>query len=87
MLANSGADLVTVKQLGGWKSSSVAETCIEESLGSKVAVSKRILGGQENQSSTSVQLSKQTNTSCGVPKIDISNNVTCTIEVVVNPSK
>lgn len=86
MLSNSGADVVTVKRLGGWKSSSVAETYIEESIGSKIAVSKRILGGPENQSSTSVQLSKQTITSCGVPKIDVSNNYNCTINVVVNPS-
>lgn len=86
MLANSGADLVTVKRLGGWKSSSVAETYIEESVGSKIAVSKRILVGPENQPSTSVQLSNQTIRSSGVPYVDVSNNVNCTIEVYVNPS-
>ncbi|KAK9696285.1 hypothetical protein QE152_g32010 [Popillia japonica] len=67
MLANFGADLVTVKRLGCWKSSSVAETYIEESVGSKIAASKRILVGPENQPSTSVQLSNQTTRSSGVP--------------------
>ena len=86
VLTNSGADLVRVKRLGGWKSSSVAESYIEQSVCNKIAVSKCILGGPENQSSTSVQVSKQTSTSCGVPKIDVSNNVNCKITLVGNPS-
>lgn len=86
MLANSGADLITVKRLGGWKSSSVAESYIEESIGRKIDISNRILSGSENQSSTSVKLSQQTIARCDFPKIDVSNNVNCTIEVIVNPS-
>lgn len=85
MFANSGADLVKVKRLGGWKSSSIAESYIEESISNKIAVSKSILCGPENQPSTSNQVFKQTSTSCDAPKIDISNNVNCTISVVFNP--
>lgn len=36
MLANSGADLVTVKRVGSWKSSSVAGSYIENVLESKL---------------------------------------------------
>lgn len=36
LLANFCADLVTVKHMGGWKSSSFAETYIEESIASKI---------------------------------------------------
>lgn len=60
MFANSGADLVTVKRLDGRKSSSVAETYLREAGRGKIAVSKRILGAPENQSSATAQLSKQT---------------------------
>jgi integrase len=42
MLVEGGADLLTLKRHGGWKSSKVAEGYIEESLARKVEVSKRL---------------------------------------------
>lgn len=48
MLADSGADLLTVKRHGGWKSSSVAEGYIDNSKENKKNVAKKILGvGEE----------------------------------------
>lgn len=67
-----------------WKLSSIAETYVEELESKKIAVSKRIPSGEQKQFSTSVQLSKPTVTTLGVPKIDIYNDINWTIEVVVN---
>ena len=45
LLADSGANLVTLKRLGGWRSSAVAETYIEDSVEKKKKVSKLVMGG------------------------------------------
>ncbi|XP_045470783.1 uncharacterized protein LOC123678054 [Harmonia axyridis] len=45
LLANSGADLTVLKRHGGWRSSSVAEGYIEDSLQNKINISEQILGG------------------------------------------
>ncbi|KAJ8909673.1 hypothetical protein NQ315_012723, partial [Exocentrus adspersus] len=42
LLANAGADITTVKRYGGWKSTTVAENYIEESLSSKMAIAEKI---------------------------------------------
>ncbi|EFA04789.1 hypothetical protein TcasGA2_TC014838 [Tribolium castaneum] len=47
LLANAGADLSVLKRHGGWRSSSVAEGYIEDSLQNKIHISKKILGEQE----------------------------------------
>lgn len=44
LLADSGADLLTLKRHGGWKSNVVAEGYVEESIKNKRKVSARILG-------------------------------------------
>lgn len=44
-LADSGADIQTLKRHGGWESSSVAEKYVEESIGNKIKTSKRIFSG------------------------------------------
>lgn len=41
-LADSGADILTVKRHGGWRSSSVAESYIEDSIQNKIKIAKRI---------------------------------------------
>lgn len=42
LLADSGADLLTLKRHGGWRSNNVAEGYIEESVKNKVKISKQI---------------------------------------------
>lgn len=42
-LADAGGDLTTIKRHGGWKSSSVAEGYIEDSISNKIKVSEKIL--------------------------------------------
>jgi site-specific recombinase XerD len=42
MLVEGGGDLLTLKRHGGWKSSSVAEGYIEESIARKVDISKKL---------------------------------------------
>lgn len=42
LLAESGADLVSLKRHGGWRSSTVAEGYIEDSVNSKIAVARKI---------------------------------------------
>lgn len=49
LLVDAGGDLTCLKRHGGWRSSSVAEGYIEESLQEKVKVAKRI-HGNENES-------------------------------------
>lgn len=44
MLANAGSDLTTIKRHGGWKSSTVAEGYIAESLSNKLETAKKIQG-------------------------------------------
>ncbi|KAJ8913110.1 hypothetical protein NQ315_000567 [Exocentrus adspersus] len=41
LLANAGGDITTVKRHGGWKSTTVAENYIEESLSSKMAIAEK----------------------------------------------
>lgn len=44
LLANQGADLTTIKRHGGWKSSSIAESYIEESISNKLSIANKIQG-------------------------------------------
>jgi len=46
MLVEGGGDLLTLKRHGGWKSASVAESYIEESIARKVEVSKTLFGSR-----------------------------------------
>lgn len=42
MLVEGGADLLTLKKYGGWKSSAVAEGYVEDSISRKIQVSKKL---------------------------------------------
>ncbi|XP_028132030.2 uncharacterized protein LOC126892541 [Diabrotica virgifera virgifera] len=59
LLANSGGDILALKQHGGWKSTNIAEGYIEQSLAKKQKISEQIMGVTEveevdyNQPSTS----------------------------------
>ncbi|XP_044593071.1 uncharacterized protein LOC123270949 [Cotesia glomerata] len=49
LLANSGASLTTIKQHGGWRSSSVAEGYIENSLQNKTRIFNKIINSENQQ--------------------------------------
>lgn len=49
ILVDSGGDITSLKRLGGWKSSNVAEGYIEESLTNKVQVANKIFAADNNQ--------------------------------------
>lgn len=53
LLADSGAELTTLKRHGGWKSSTVAEAYIESSIENKTRIAKQILGDKSDGASTS----------------------------------
>jgi hypothetical protein len=44
LLANGGANLTTIKRHGGWRSSAIAETYIEDSVSNKLDISRKIQG-------------------------------------------
>ncbi|KAJ3655435.1 hypothetical protein Zmor_014567 [Zophobas morio] len=52
LAADSDVDLISLKRLGGWKSSSVAESYIEESVERKKKICRQLLGEKQNESST-----------------------------------
>lgn len=52
LLANASADILTLKRHGGWRSSSVAETYVEESVTNKIDIAKKIVTG-DTDSNTS----------------------------------
>lgn len=49
LLANSGADLLTVKRHGGWKSNTVAEGYIDSSVENKKQIAAKIVGERNMQ--------------------------------------
>ena len=57
-LADSGADLTTIKRHGGWKSSTVAEGYIADSVSNKIKISEKIL-----QNNSLKHIEKEKNTS------------------------
>ncbi|CAK1554950.1 unnamed protein product [Leptosia nina] len=60
LLADSGADLLTLKRHGGWRSSSVAEGYIDDSLRNKEEISSRITRNIHLESSVDFQPSTST---------------------------
>lgn len=88
LLANSGADLLTIKRHGGWKSSSVAEGYIEESVSTKVAVSKKIFGEIQSNDAGSSTLNF-VNNEAGLkteqmPQLHINKIENSTVNVYIN---
>lgn len=52
LLANSGANLLQIKKHGGWKSSTVAESYVDDSNHAKMEAANRILAGTSGATST-----------------------------------
>ena len=58
LLANAGGDMIKMKELGGWKSTSVAEGYIEDSPSSKVDLAKRLQGCTSTSTKQTRELSE-----------------------------
>lgn len=98
LLADSGANLCTIKRHGGWKSSSVAEGYLEDSLENKKRIACHILPNNcpssnnseiEHINSISSTASSSTSTisSCEVASsqgINITNCSNCTININIS---
>ncbi|KAJ3646451.1 hypothetical protein Zmor_024039 [Zophobas morio] len=56
LAADSDVDLISLKRLGGWKSSSVAESYIVESVERKKKICRQLLGEKQNERSTNTLL-------------------------------
>jgi hypothetical protein len=85
MLANNGGDLLTLKQFGGWKSSSVAEQYVEESVSKKIKVSKQLFHAEPEKSEITYCANNENRENPGqncTCKIVISGNANCTINIV-----
>jgi hypothetical protein len=89
LLSDCGADLRTLKRFGGWKSDTVVEGYVEDSLQNKIGIAKKILGN-ESSSSTSIVNHEITiveqNKEAGfnADKEIYFNNTNCTINVTNN---
>lgn len=68
MLVEGGADLLTLKRHGGWKSSTVADTSIEDSVSRKTHVSKKLF---LKMTATSTSTQPTGSKSIGKQEIDI----------------
>lgn len=99
LLVNTGANLTTLKRHGGWQSSSVAESYIDESVTNKLEVSRKILDFVPNISkdnANEVINADQTvsftsgpieNNQYAYPPIQFNNCTNCTINLHVVTNK
>lgn len=82
LLADSGADILKLKQHGGWKSSSVAEGYVENSIENKKRIASDILGESGASSSSvmnhQIRSTSMNSTSAG---INLTNCSHCVIHV------
>lgn len=60
ILANTGGNVTDLKRLGGWRSSTVAEGYVEESVENKIKIAKRMFGHAESGTSSSTMRSEIT---------------------------
>lgn len=82
MLVDAGGDITSLKRHGGWKSTTVAEGYIDESLQNKLKISNTILNSIENQN-TQININSPSTSATvhrgSLPEITFSN---CTIQNV-----
>ncbi|CAD6212390.1 GSCOCG00011016001-RA-CDS, partial [Cotesia congregata] len=71
LLANSGANLTAVKQLGGWRSSTTAEGYIEHSLANRRQIYQQIISSHQ-------EISPRSTSNCQVPSATITNKAPST---------
>uniref|UniRef100_V5G484 Tyr recombinase domain-containing protein n=1 Tax=Anoplophora glabripennis TaxID=217634 RepID=V5G484_ANOGL len=92
-LANAGADLPTLKRHGAWRSSSVAEQYIEDSLENKTKAARMIQNGEnfiqvlqtkQQTISTTTTVSSEDSVPKGIPAFSLQGNSHCTVTVNYN---
>lgn len=85
LLVDSGGDITTLKRHGGWKSTTVAEGYIDESIANKIQVSNQILNSiEKNTLNINIPSTSTINAREGsVPSANITFN-NCTIQNVNN---
>ncbi|KAJ8914730.1 hypothetical protein NQ315_017440 [Exocentrus adspersus] len=66
LLADSGADILKIKQHGGWKSNTVAEGYIENSIENKQRIASRSLGETSSMENTQINATAKTSLSVGM---------------------
>lgn len=69
LLVDGGADLLTLKRHGGWKSSAVAERYLEDSSERKMSIARKILG-DHNSSNPSIIMSSTSRSTTSTSTID-----------------
>lgn len=81
LLVDNGGDILTLKRHGGWQSTSVAESYIDESLQNKIEISNKLLPSVETKINN-VQIHEKSSThicETSIPQITFTN---CTIHNV-----
>lgn len=99
ILVDNGADLTCLKRHGGWKSSTVAEGYIEESIANKTDVANRIFGIQSTEkveinnsytctnnsnSATAIMLTNTANNGNHPPIFNNCTNCNITVNITSN---
>lgn len=85
LLVDAGADITTLKRHGGWKSSTVAEGYIEDSMHNKIQISNKILDCEFSNSNVQpVESTSATATSASGINISQCNNCTINLSIVNN---
>lgn len=69
LLANTGADILQLKRLGGWKSNTVAEGYVESSMTGQIKISE-LLSAKPEQGTSSAGASR-------LPRSPCSSTITC----------
>lgn len=81
LLADSGANITEVKRHGGWKSTTVAESYIEDSIQQKNKISNKILDVEISKTLGKVKNTSEDNNKKTVSGVDVSNCVNVTVNV------
>lgn len=79
LLANKGVDILGLKRHGGWKSSAVAESYVEDSLQNKIKFAEKILHGNNESSSAN-----STSVSCATFSVNANDPDKSTFPVSIN---
>ncbi len=78
LLANKGVDILGLKRHGGWKSSAVAESYVEDSLQNKIQFAGKILHGNTDSSSAN-----STSVSCATFSVNANDPDKATFPITI----
>ena len=81
LLADTGADILSLKRHGGWRSSTVAEGYVEDSIQNKTSIAQQILGHKTTTNSSALQEVNKTYQQCINLEETTSSSVPMTINV------